>query len=164
MPRPPAKAIGSASGRGEGPNPVGVHVGARVRQCRTLLGLSQEKLGEAIGLTFQQVQKYERGSNRIGASRLFDLSRVLDTDINYFFEDMLEEVAERSPVRLRGLSEEAKTFEVEPNPMAKRETLELVRAYYRIDDPSLRKRLFEMTKALAYHCQGAGEAPANLED
>ncbi|MGF1608006.1 MAG: helix-turn-helix domain-containing protein, partial [Kiloniellales bacterium] len=69
------------SGRGGGigkPNPVDVHVGSRVRLRRTLLGLSQEKLGEAIGLTFQQVQKYERGANRIGASRLFDLSRVLD--------------------------------------------------------------------------------------
>src|SRR3546814_8104997 len=61
-----------------GPNPVDVHVGSRVRLRRTLLGMSQEKLGEAIGLTFQQVQKYERGANRVGASRLFDLSRVLD--------------------------------------------------------------------------------------
>ena len=69
-------------GRGTGrPNPVDVHVGARVRLRRTLLGMSQEKLGDAIGLTFQQVQKYERGANRIGSSRLFDLSRVLDVPI-----------------------------------------------------------------------------------
>src|SRR3546814_15533847 len=71
-----------------GPNPVDVHVGSRVRLRRTLLGMSQEKLGEAIGLTLQQVQKYERGANRIGASRLFDLSRVLDVPVDFFFDEM----------------------------------------------------------------------------
>src|SRR6478735_375235 len=70
------------------PSPIDVHVGTRVRLRRTLLGMSQEKLGEALGLTFQQVQKYERGVNRIGASRLFDLSRVLDVPISFFFDDM----------------------------------------------------------------------------
>src|ERR1700681_831166 len=70
-------------------NPVDVHVGSRVPLRRTLLGMSQEKLGDAIGLTFQQVQKYERGANRIGASRLFDLSRVLDVPVSFFFEDMV---------------------------------------------------------------------------
>ena len=85
-------------GRGTGrPNPIDVHVGARVRLRRTLLGLSQEKLGEAIGLTFQQVQKYERGANRIGSSRLFDLSRVLDVPNEYFFRDMPAAVAACSP-------------------------------------------------------------------
>ena len=128
------------------PNPVDVHVGSRVRLRRTLLGLSQEKLGEAIGLTFQQVQKYERGANRIGASRLFDLSRVLDVPVGYFFEDMSDAVASRSPRQIKGLSEDHDTYE--PDPMAKRETLELVRAYYKISSPQVRKRLFEMTKAL----------------
>src|SRR5262249_58573884 len=70
------------------PNPIDVHVGSRVRLRRTLLGMSQEKLGEAIGLTFQQVQKYERGANRVGASRLFDLSRVLDVPVSFLFEDL----------------------------------------------------------------------------
>ena len=84
------------------PNPIDVHVGGRVRLRRTLLGLSQEKLGEAIGLTFQQVQKYERGANRIGASRLFDLSRVLDVPVGYFFDDMSDDVAARSPRQIRG--------------------------------------------------------------
>ncbi len=137
------------AGRGGGPNPIDVHVGQRLRQRRTLLGLSQEKLGELIGLTFQQVQKYERGANRVSASRLYDLARVLDTDINFFFEDMQEEVAQRSPGQLRALAEPPAPYEAEPDPMAKRETLELVRAYYRIHDPAVRKRLFEMTKALA---------------
>src|SRR5689334_10445665 len=69
------------------PNPIDVRVGARVRLRRQMLGLSQEKLGEAIGLTFQQVQKYERGANRIGASRLYELSRILDVPVSFFFDD-----------------------------------------------------------------------------
>src|SRR6516164_3891114 len=75
------------------PSPIDVHVGSRVRLRRTLLGMSQERLGEALGLTFQQVQKYERGVNRVGASRLFDLSRVLDVPISFFFDDMPESLA-----------------------------------------------------------------------
>lgn len=134
-------------GRGTGrPNPVDVHVGARVRLRRTLLGMSQEKLGGAIGLTFQQVQKYERGANRIGSSRLFDLSRVLDVPIGFFFDEMPGDVAASSPAQTRGMAEAPVTYELDP--MAKRETLELVRAYYKITDPNIRKRLFELTKAL----------------
>ena len=145
---------GRKRGRGRGlggPNPVDIHVGGRVRLRRTLLGMSQEKLGEAIGLTFQQVQKYERGANRVGASRLFDLSRVLDVPIGFFFEEMSDDVAAKSPRQIRGMAETQATFE--PDPMAKRETLELVRAYYRIGDPKVRKRLFEMTKSLAAFSQ-----------
>jgi transcriptional regulator with XRE-family HTH domain len=133
------------------PNPIDVHVGGRVRLRRTLLGMSQEKLGEAIGLTFQQVQKYERGANRIGASRLFDLSRVLDVPVSFFFDDMSDEVQSQSPVNIikgpTGLSEEPATFEADP--LTKRETLELVRAYYNIADPQVRKRVYELAKALA---------------
>jgi transcriptional regulator with XRE-family HTH domain len=136
------------------PNPIDVHVGSRVRLRRTLLGMSQEKLGEAIGLTFQQVQKYERGANRIGASRLFDLSRVLDVPVAYFFEDMSSEVAARTPSRLKGLAD-IKPEPFEPDPMVKRETLELVRAYYRITEPAVRKRLFELTKSLGGTTRGS---------
>src|SRR6516225_2063372 len=75
------------------PSPIDVHVGSRIRLRRTLLGMSQERLGEALGLTFQQVQKYERGVNRVGASRLFDLSRVLDVPISFFFDDMPDALA-----------------------------------------------------------------------
>ncbi len=127
------------------PNPVDIHVGSRVRLRRTMLGMSQEKLGDAISLTFQQVQKYERGANRIGASRLFELSRVLDVPVSFFFDDMPNDPAHRI---VRGqLAEEAESFDLDP--MAKRETLELVRAYYRIDDPGVRKKVFELSKALA---------------
>jgi transcriptional regulator with XRE-family HTH domain len=110
--------------------------------------MSQEKLGEAIGLTFQQVQKYERGANRIGSSRLFDLARVLDVPVAYFFDEMSPSTSARSPSRLKGLGEQ-KPAPFEPDPMAKRETLELVRAYYRITSPQVRKRVFELTKSLA---------------
>jgi len=143
------------SGRGGRPNPIDVHVGSRVRLRRTLLGMSQEKLGEAIGLTFQQVQKYERGSNRIGASRLYDLARVLDVPVGFFFEEMSPETRQSSPAQMRGLREEAEPYE--PDPLAKRETLELVRAYYRILDPQVRKRLFELTKALAIPAEDEAE-------
>jgi transcriptional regulator with XRE-family HTH domain len=133
------------------PNPVDIHVGARVRLRRTLMGMSQEKLGESIGLTFQQVQKYERGANRIGASRLFDLSRVLDVPVSFFFDDMAETVQDQSPVAVArgvsGLGEEPASFEADP--MTKRETLELVRAYYSITDPQVRRRVYDLAKALA---------------
>ena len=141
-------SVRQSAGRTGIPNPVDVHVGGRVRLRRTLLGLSQEKLGDALGLTFQQVQKYERGANRIGASRLFDLSRVLDVPISFFFDDMSSDVSDRSPAQEVGLSELPPSgFEVDP--MAKRETLELVRAYYRIKDHNVRKRVFDLAKALA---------------
>jgi transcriptional regulator with XRE-family HTH domain len=132
------------------PSPIDVHVGSRLRLRRTLLGMSQERLGEALGLTFQQVQKYERGANRVGASRLFDLSRVLDVPISFFFDDMPEPLAttygSHSTRRTGGFSEQQDNFGDES--MNRRETLELVRAYYRITDPSVRKRVFELIKSL----------------
>ncbi len=140
-------------GRGTGkPSPVDVHVGARVRIRRTLLGLSQTRLGDALGVTFQQVQKYERGTNRMGSSRLYDLARVLDVPIQHFFDDMPTTVAASSPATKRG-GRAKKPPSYKPDPMAKRETLELVRAYYKISNPKIRKRLFEMTKTLGERLQ-----------
>ena len=129
------------------PNPVDVHVGSRVRLRRTLLGMSQEKLGEAIGLTFQQVQKYERGANRVGASRLYDLARVLDVPVSFFFDDMPEQISNKSVAERREMADVPEPFENDP--MNRRETLELVRAYYKIPDPMVRKRVFELAKSLA---------------
>ena len=137
----------SGHGRGTGiPSPVDVHVGARLRVRRTLMGMSQTALGEAIGLTFQQLQKYEKGTNRISASRLFALSWVLDVPVEYFFDDMPTAVAASSPTQGRGRAQKPVKYDLDP--MAKRETLELVRAYYKMRDPQLRKRLRELTKAL----------------
>ena len=128
------------------PNPVDVHVGTRVRLRRTLLGMTQTGLGQAIGLTFQQVQKYERGVNRIGSSRLYDLARVLDVPVNFFFDEMPAAIATKSGAAPRGTQDSSEAFD--PDIVSKRETLELVRAYYKIDSPLVRKRLFEMVKAL----------------
>lgn len=150
---PPRHSRARGSGK---PNPIDVHVGSRLRLRRTLLGLSQEKLGEAIGLTFQQVQKYERGVNRIGASRLFELSRVLDVPVGYFFEEMdpaIESARRPAPDSESGGSgelSEAPAAVYEGNPIMKRETLELVRAYLRIGDAQTRRRLFDLTKAIAH--------------
>ena len=160
----PREAGGSDRKAGRGrtadgePNPIDVHVGARVRLRRTLLGLSQEKLGEALGLTFQQVQKYERGANRVGASRLFDLSRVLDVPVSFFFDDMSDGVSRQSPRQLVAGPPEDPVDSPASDPMNKRETLELVRAYYRITDPRVRRRVFELAKALA-KAGDVGEAP-----
>ena len=145
-----AQALAIKTGYGTGrPNPIDVHVGSRVRLRRTLLGMSQEKLGDAIGLTFQQVQKYERGANRIGSSRLFDLSKVLDVPVSFFFDDMPAEIAESAPGSDSEFTDaSAKSYASDP--LAKRETLELVRAYYQIEEPSVRKRLFDLAKALAH--------------
>jgi len=131
------------------PNPIDVHVGARVRLRRTLLGMSQEKLGEALGLTFQQVQKYERGANRVGASRLFDLSRVMDVPVSFFFDDMNETVKDHSPAMMVGATTDPDISALTNDPMTKRETLELVRAYYKINDPKVRQQVMALAKALA---------------
>ncbi len=134
-------------GHGTGiPSPVDVHVGARLRQRRTLLGMNQTKLGDAIGAAFQQVQKYENGMNRISASRLFNLSRILDVPVQFFFDDMPTVVAACSPAQGGGKAKKLPSYELDP--MATRETLELVRAYYNINDPQIRNRLREVTKAL----------------
>ena len=132
------------------PSPIDVHVGSRIRLRRTLLGMSQERLGEALGLTFQQVQKYERGVNRVGASRLFDLSRVLDVPISFFFDDMPDSLANtyggQASRRPTGFSELQDGFA--DDALNRRETLELVRAYYRIIDPAVRKKVFELIKSM----------------
>jgi len=131
------------------PSPIDVHVGSRIRLRRTLLGMSQERLGEALGLTFQQVQKYERGVNRVGASRLFDLSRVLDVPISFFFDDLPESLASTYGGHLSrrtGFAETQDSFT--DDALNRRETLELVRAYYRITDPAVRKRVFDLIKSM----------------
>jgi transcriptional regulator with XRE-family HTH domain len=131
-------------------SPIDVHVGGRIRLRRTLLGMSQERLGEALGLTFQQVQKYERGTNRVSASRLFDLARVLDVPISFFYDDMPEAIGGVGPSGPRAASGFADAQDAfgHDEALHRRETLELVRAYYRIADPALRRRLFDLIKTM----------------
>lgn len=127
---------------------IDIHVGNRLRQRRTLLGLNQQKLGESVGLTFQQVQKYERGANRIGASRLFDFSLVLGVAVEYFFEDMPPEVKDRT-TEVPIVSGDSLRAELKADPSIKRETLELVRAYYQIKNPVTRQDLFRLVSNLS---------------
>ncbi len=128
-------------------HPVDVHVGLRLRQRRSLLGMSQTDLGKAVRLTFQQVQKYERGFNRISSSRLFEFAKVLDVPVAHFFDgmDAVGSVpAKRKPGRPKKLVEDDQGAI-----LTKRETLELVRAYYKINDATQRKRIAELILALA---------------
>jgi transcriptional regulator with XRE-family HTH domain len=128
------------------PNPMDAHVGSRVRLRRMMLGMSQEKLGEHLGLTFQQVQKYEKGVNRIGASRLFDLALVLGVPVQYFYDE--------APVG-DGESKGATAFAEKPPEsyvvdfLASREGFELNKAFIRIADPRVRRSIIELVRALA---------------
>jgi transcriptional regulator with XRE-family HTH domain len=132
-------------------NPIDVHVGARLRARRTLLGLSQTALGDAMGITFQQMQKYESGSNRISASRLYDVSKLLDVDIGYFFDEMDKATESESPARL--IQKKSKRSPRKPpkseDPLHKRETLEFVRAYYRITDLKIRGYVRKLIQSTA---------------
>ncbi len=118
----------------EGPDPVDLHVGARIRQHRMLLGMSQERLGEVIGLTFQQVQKYERGKNRVSASMLQRISNALDVPVSFFFDGMTEQ----QPPAAQPIHDM----------VARRESLELIRRYYTIPEP-LRREVYALVKAMA---------------
>jgi transcriptional regulator with XRE-family HTH domain len=133
------------------PDPIDVHVGQRLRQRRMLVGLSQGKLGEAVGLTFQQIQKYERGINRMGASRLFRFAEILSISVGYFFENM---AADSAAVAVRGFAENRQaplTDEDAPadDLLQRRETLDLIRAYYKITDAKQRRKILELVKAIA---------------
>ena len=131
-------------------NAIDKHVGKRVRLRRTLLGLSQEQLGAELNVTFQQVQKYERGANRISASRLWDISQILDVSIGYFFDDMTETTMRSSPRRVAsGVDSGMPVDEAIKDPMARRETLELVRVDYTIEDADIRRRAADIVKSIA---------------
>lgn len=127
-------------------NPVDAHVGSRVRMRRMLLGMSQEKLGELLGLTFQQVQKYEKGVNRIGASRLFDLSHVLGVPVQFFYEDAPLGSSDASS--RPGFAERpAESYVVDF--LSSREGLELNKAFQRIENPGVRRAIVELVRSLA---------------
>jgi transcriptional regulator with XRE-family HTH domain len=130
---------------GKKPNPVDQHVGSRVRLRRMLLGMSQERLGDSMGLTFQQVQKYEKGVNRIGASRLFQISKILDVPVQFFFEEAPHVDGHGTGP---GLAEaDSETFILEF--LNSREGLELNRAFVKISDPKVRKSVVDLVRALS---------------
>lgn len=129
---------------GKKPNPVDTHVGSRVRLRRMLLGMSQERLGDGMGLTFQQVQKYEKGVNRIGASRLFQISKILDVPVQFFFEEA-PYAGEHGTAK--GMAEgDSEGFILEF--LNSREGLELNRAFVKIGDAKVRKGLVDLVRAL----------------
>jgi transcriptional regulator with XRE-family HTH domain len=128
-------------------NPMDVHVGTRVRLRRMLLGMSQEKLGEHLGLTFQQVQKYEKGVNRIGASRLFELAKVLGVPVQFFYDE--------APAGTHSHAELAAGFAESPSEsyvvefLGSRDGLELNKAFARIKDPRVRRTIVDLVRSLA---------------
>jgi len=127
------------------PNPIDVHVGSRVRLRRMMLSMSQEKLGESLGITFQQIQKYEKGTNRIGASRLQHIARVLSVPVSYFFEDAPGQL-EGDPAA--GFAESSSaSFVVDF--LSSTEGLQLNRAFIRIKDPKVRRRVIDLVRAMA---------------
>ena len=145
------------------PRAVDVHVGSRIRMRRLYLGQSQSELARAVGLTFQQIQKYERGLNRVSASRLYDLARVLDVPVSFFFDDMPEGIDLSGPGGAGAQGRNTAEASDLTNPLAQRETAELVRSYYNIADPNVRKRVYEMVKALAAEVDAAeAEAEASV--
>ena len=128
------------------PHPVDVYVGKRLRQKRTILGMSQEAVGKQIGVTFQQIQKYERGINRMGASRLYDFARALGVQIAYFFEGYGDYVMEDGSALAMNESEVAG---FEHDKATNRETADIMRAYAKIKSPAVRKRIVDLVKAMA---------------
>lgn len=125
------------------PNSIDIHVGSRIRLRRVMLGLSQEKLGDGLGITFQQVQKYEKGTNRVGASRLQHISELLDVHISYFFEGVPDASQDRAPVAPSALSQFLNS----------KEGISLAKAFSAIEDSRVRRRVLELVQSLGSHTE-----------
>ena len=127
------------------PNPIDVHVGSQLKLRRIMLGLSQERLAEELGITFQQVQKYEKGLNRIGASRLWDLAQVLGVSVAYFYENIDENSQNKSPRKISGqflLSDNPKEFDM--GLLLNKDIRDLINAYIKISDPKVAKNMLNL--------------------
>ena len=138
------------------PDPIDVHVGRRLRLRRDILKMSQEHLAGAVGVTFQQIQKYEQGKNRVSASRLFDIAQMLEVPISYFFEGLEDNVLKDRPSPKKilppGASEDGPEdgpAALDSDPLSRMESLELLRAYWRIKDDEARKRLLDLVKSMS---------------
>jgi len=147
------KKIKKTELRSENPDPIDIHVGSRLRMRRNLIGLSQEQLGKSLGLTFQQIQKYERGINRMGSSRLFQIAKTLSVPVAYFFDGLptsLEPsaqagIAANEQVAPESAAAEKNDYDI----LRRRETLELIRAYYRIQDTKQRRKVYELIRSMS---------------
>jgi transcriptional regulator with XRE-family HTH domain len=127
------------------PNPIDKHVGSRVRMRRMMLGMSQEKLGDALGLTFQQVQKYEKGTNRIGASRLQQIAHILQVPVSFFFEGAPHAPGGHATV---GMSEAPSPAYVSDF-LATSDGLSLTKSFMRIKNSKLRRRIVDLVEQIA---------------
>ena len=124
------------------PNPVDVHVGARIRLRRNMIGMSQEKLGESLGITFQQIQKYEKGMNRVGASRLQAIGNILNIPVTFFFDDMPGQSD-----KPKGFDEESETTYV-VGFLNSSEGIQLARAFAKITDAKVRRKILDLVRTL----------------
>ncbi|MBR6411604.1 MAG: helix-turn-helix transcriptional regulator [Alphaproteobacteria bacterium] len=138
-----------------GANPIDLHVGKRLKKARLARGMSQERLAKAMNITFQQVQKYEKGLNRIGASRLWDLAQVLDVPITYFYEGMSAETQDQSPRKINVLKDSNGDFRIEDLVLTP-EDIELIAYYKQIKNPMVIQNILNLVKSLA------GEEPDNM--
>ncbi len=127
---------------------VDIHVGQRVRRRRWMLGMTQQQLGEAVGIKFQQIQKYETGMNRVSASRLYDIATALDVPVSFFFEGVTEGEATEQVITEQDVVAANENAENEVDLFSEKETLELIRCYYKMPEEP-RRRLFELTKSLS---------------
>ena len=125
------------------PNPIDIHVGSRIRLRRNMISMSQEKLGEALGITFQQIQKYEKGTNRVGASRLQQISQVLGVPVSFFFEDAPGDAPPQGGMAEANSSAYVVDF------LSSSEGLQLNRSFARISDPKVRRKIIELVRTLA---------------
>ncbi len=152
-----ASALDGSEGEGRNarrPNPIDIHVGTRVRLRRMILGMSQEKLGESLGLTFQQVQKYEKGVNRIGASRLFDLAQVLSVPVQFFYEEAPARAGDQHAIT--GMAERpAESYAAEF--LGSRDGLELNKAFARISDPKVRRSIVDLVRSISGEDESSSE-------
>lgn len=129
--------------KNKGPNPIDVHVGSRVRLKRSMLGLSQEKLADQLGITFQQVQKYEKGTNRISASRMFEISRILQVPVDFLFEGLSTVSGSATGMAEEGSSDYVVDF------LSTAEGVQLNRSFVKIKDPLVRKKIIDLVRSLS---------------
>jgi len=125
------------------PNPIDVNVGARVRLKRTMIGLSQEKLGDSLGVSFQQVQKYEKGTNRISASKMHEIAEILQEPVSFFFKDSPGSTSQQT-----GFAE-AENSEYIADLLSSPDDVKLFRAFNKIKDPKIRKNIIDMVRSFA---------------
>lgn len=126
---------------------IDAHVGKRLRMRRTMMGLSQEALAKAVGITFQQVQKYEKGANAMNANRLYEFAKCMNIPVAYFFEGL--EGPASNPVQTTGFQEEGAAFEHAAPAVSDRESLEMMKAFKRIKEQPVRKRMADLVRAVA---------------